>query len=336
MSLREQRRDLRFALGVVRRRPFQVLLQVTNRCNMKCDFCDFWPNGVAPGEELTLGDFARLEAQLSAMGTFLVSIEGGEPFVRPDLVEIVRIFARRHIALLYTNGWYVDRENAAALWEAGLAQVGVSIDYADPARHDRRRGLSGASTRAWRAVELLHDSAPHRGKAVHVMTVLMEDNAAELDTLLTMSGDAGVGHCATLLSTGGFRRAPGASMPSPMDARRFAGLWAKHPHFRMFGDYMQAIAPYVGGGEMPDCRAGVQSFNVDHVGNVSPCIERIDQSFGNIRSEALSTIHRRMIDAEPARGCQQCWTACRGFAQALGDGGSFRAWRDLAWRLRSV
>jgi len=93
MSLREQRRDARFALGVLRRKPFQVLLQVTNRCNMKCDFCDFWPNGVAPGEELTLRDFAMLEAQLSEMGTFLVSIEGGEPFVRPDLVDIVSVFA---------------------------------------------------------------------------------------------------------------------------------------------------------------------------------------------------------------------------------------------------
>ncbi len=162
MSLREQLRDGRFAAGIVRRAPFQVLLQVTNRCNMKCNFCDFWPNGVTPGEELTIGDFADLEAQLSEMGTFLVSIEGGEPFVRPDLLEIVRIFGRRHIPLLYTNGWYVNAENARAMWNAGLAQVGVSIDYPDDARHDRRRGLVGAFARAWHAVELFRNSAHGR------------------------------------------------------------------------------------------------------------------------------------------------------------------------------
>ena len=50
MSWAEQQRDLRFAIGVLRRRPFQVLLQVTNRCNMQCSFCDFWPNGVSPSE----------------------------------------------------------------------------------------------------------------------------------------------------------------------------------------------------------------------------------------------------------------------------------------------
>src|SRR5690348_2020757 len=47
MKLSVIRKDASFALGLLRRRPFQVLVQVTNRCNMKCSFCDFWPN-VAP------------------------------------------------------------------------------------------------------------------------------------------------------------------------------------------------------------------------------------------------------------------------------------------------
>ncbi|HEX6099933.1 MAG TPA: radical SAM protein [Thermoanaerobaculia bacterium] len=336
MSLREHVRDLRFAAGVARRRPFQVLLQVTNRCNMRCNFCDFWPNGAAPREELTTRDFEQLAAQLAELGTFLVSIEGGEPFVRPDLVDIVRAFAKQHIPLLYTNGWYVDAEAARALWDAGLAQVGVSIDYADAARHDRRRALPDAFDRAWNAVALLRDSAPHGRKQVHVMTVLMDDNAADLAPLLQRSAAEGVGHCATLLSTRGFRRAPGASMPAAHDAPHIAALWAKHRHFRMFGEYMDGIAPFLDGAPMPECRAGLQSFNVDHLGNVSACIEKIDAPFGNIREEPLAVIHRRMAAAEPARGCQNCWTACRGFSQALGEGGSFRAWRDLATRMRSI
>jgi MoaA/NifB/PqqE/SkfB family radical SAM enzyme len=110
MTWREQQRDLRFALGVLRRKPFQVLLQVTNRCNMQCSFCDFWPNGVAPAEELAVAEFERIERELGELGTFVVSIEGGEPLVRPDLIDIVAIFARRHIPLLYTNGWYVDAQ----------------------------------------------------------------------------------------------------------------------------------------------------------------------------------------------------------------------------------
>jgi MoaA/NifB/PqqE/SkfB family radical SAM enzyme len=336
VSWREQSRDLRFAAGVLRRRPFQVLLQVTNRCNMQCSFCDFWPNGAAPREELTLADFDRLTDDLAGLGTFLVSIEGGEPLVRPDLVDIVRVFARRHIPLLYTNGWYVDEPLARRLWAAGLAQVGVSIDYASADRHDARRKLAGAFARAWRAVETLSGTAPHGGRQVHVMTVLMRDNAGELDALLRMSAGAGVGHCATLLSTGGFRRAAGAEMPTVEQAQGFARAWAAHPHFRMFGDYMRRIPAFVGGSPMPECRAGTQGFNIDHLGNVSHCIEKIDRPFGNVREEPLAAIHARMAAARPARGCQDCWTACRGFNQALADRGTPGTWRDLAGRMRSV
>jgi MoaA/NifB/PqqE/SkfB family radical SAM enzyme len=335
MTWREHQRDVRFALGVLRRQPFQVLLQVTNRCNMQCSFCDFWPNGVAPREELTLADFERIEQQLTGLGTFIVSIEGGEPFLRPDLVDIVAVFGKHHIPLLYTNGWYVDAARAQALWAAGLAQVGVSIDYATVARHDARRRLPGAFTRAWEAVATLRDTAPHAGKQVHVMTVLMRDNSDELEMLLQMSARERVGHCATLLSTRGFRRAAGAAMPPREAAAGYASRWSAHAHFRMFGDYMRGIATFLEGKPMPACTAGVQGFNIDHVGNVAHCIEKIDRPFGNVREEPLASIHRRMIDAHPARGCQECWTACRGFNQALSNGGTFGAWRDLALRMRS-
>jgi MoaA/NifB/PqqE/SkfB family radical SAM enzyme len=336
MSWREQQRDLRFALGVLTRKPFQVLLQVTNRCNMQCSFCDFWPNGAAPRDELTLADFERIERGLTELGTFIVSVEGGEPFVRPDIVDIVAIFGRRHVPLLYTNGWYIDDEKARALWRAGLAQVGVSIDYATAERHDAQRRLAGAYSRAWRAVTTLRDTAPHGGKQVHVMTVLMRDNVDELDALLRLSARERVGHCATLLSTSGFRRAGGAALPDVRDAAQYAARWSEHAHFRMFGDYMRGIATFLEGGPMPACHAGIQGFNIDHVGNVSHCIEKIDRSFGNVRTEPLASIHRRMCDAQPARGCQECWTACRGFNQALSGGGTLRAWRDLAVRMRSA
>src|SRR3954463_8925019 len=100
-------KDAKFATGIAMRRPFSCLIQVTNRCNMQCSFCDFWPNAAPKREELTLADFQRIADELRELGCFLVSIEGGEPFIRQDLTEIVRAFAKHHVPALFTNGWYV-------------------------------------------------------------------------------------------------------------------------------------------------------------------------------------------------------------------------------------
>lgn len=336
-TLSEMRREASFAAGLVRQKPFQCLVQVTNRCNMKCSFCDFWPNGAPRSEELTAADFRRVSAELAQLGTFLVSIEGGEPTIRPDLVDIVRAFADHHVPLLYTNGWYIDAAAARALFAAGLVQVGVSIDFPDAARQDRKRGLDGGFERAWRAIDHLRDAAPHGGRQVHVMSVVMRENQDDLDDLFSMSAARGVGHAITLLSTKGFRRGTAAvdKMPDLPISQSLLRLWKRHKHLRSFSDYIERMDTFIGGGQMPTCHAGEQSFNIDHVGNVSPCIEKIDLALGNVKREPVGTIVARMKALTEVARCQDCWTMCRGFGQAMGGGGDVRAWLDLATRMRS-
>src|SRR5262249_13942661 len=163
-----------------------------------------------------------------------------------------------------------------------------SIDYPDAERHDRNRGLPGTFERAWRAVDLLRDAAPHGGRQVHGMTVYMRDNAADLERLLQARGGHRGGHCITLLGRERVRRGKEAGeWPEPGVAAELPRLWRRYPHFRIFREYVERMGPFLGGGEMPECRAGVQSFNVDHVGNVSPCIEKIDAAVGNVRQEPL-------------------------------------------------
>ncbi len=337
VKLADLRKDAAFAVGLARKRPFQVLLQVTNRCNMTCDFCDFWPNGVAPQLELTTDDFRRLAAQLAELGTMFISVEGGEPLVRKDIIEILRALSKRHVTCLYTNGWFVTPKLAHDIFEAGVTQVGVSIDYPDAANHDRRRGIAGATERAWRAVGQLRDAAPAGGRAVHVMTVLMEDNHQDLERLLEQSREAGVGHWITLVSVSGYRRGTGGIKPSAPMSARLLELRRQFDHFRVFRDYVSGIDAFNDGNldALPRCRAGDQSFNIDHQGGVSPCIEHIDWTAGNIRDEALGPILDRMHGDPRVAGCQRCWTVCRGFAQALGNGGTVNGWVDLVSRMRS-
>lgn len=332
------RRDLRFTRGIVSKRPFDVLIQVTNRCNMKCSFCDFWPNPAPKGEELTLAEFERIAGELSELGTFLISIEGGEPFVRKDIVDVVRVLSRDHITALFTSGWYVTDDNARALWDAGLTHASVSIDFSDPARHDDKRKLVGTTERAWRAVNLLRDTAPRGGRQVNVMSVLMNSNWRDMEALFLQSRAHDVGHQVTLLSTGGTRRAAGEDdlLPPVGVAAHMTALFDKYRHVRFFREYYERLDAFVSGGAMPTCQAGAQAFNIDHVGNVASCIERIGEPVGNIRDASLTELHRRLTsDMRDVHNCQLCWTACRGIADALGDGGTLRNLRDLSTRSRT-
>lgn len=338
MNLNVMQKDARFAFGLLARRPFQVLVQVTNRCNMKCSFCDFWPNAAPKRDELTAEDYRRVADELAELGCFLVSIEGGEPFIRQDLPEIVAAFGKRHVPALFTNGWYVDAENAKALFDAGLVHASVSIDYATASRHDQKRCIAGATERAWRAVETLREAAPRGGLQVHVMTVLMASNQDDIEPLLEQSARLGVGHQFTLLSVDGFRRGKDGpdQLPSPAIAEKMLGLFERYRHVRFFSDYFRTTGKFLRGEEMPTCKAGLQSFNIDHVGNVSPCIERIDETVGNVKQSSLLELHRQLVDNVPkVASCQRCYTACRGFNQALGAGGTVRGWLELGQRMRS-
>ena len=124
--------------------------------------------------------------------------------------------------------------------------------------------------------------------------------------------------------------------PAPGMSAELTRLRERFPHFRVFSGYIDGIDPFLARSDkMPTCSAGARSFNVDHVGNVSPCIEKIDRPVGNLRTERLSALLPKLKAMEEIKTCQQCWTLCRGVNQAFAGGGSFATWRELATRVRA-
>jgi MoaA/NifB/PqqE/SkfB family radical SAM enzyme len=70
---------------------------------------------------------------LADMGTSIITISGGEPLMHPELEEIIRhIRKRRMIAGMITNGFLLSKERIAALNEAGLEHLQISIDNLVP------------------------------------------------------------------------------------------------------------------------------------------------------------------------------------------------------------
>jgi len=128
-------------------RPISYLrISVTDRCNLRCIYC-MPPEGVAwrPHEEILRYEEIETVARAAAeMGITKLRLTGGEPLVRPGIVDLVRILAGipgiDDLAMT-TNGILLARY-AAALAEAGLQRVNVSLDTLRPERFRRiaRRG----------------------------------------------------------------------------------------------------------------------------------------------------------------------------------------------------
>jgi GTP 3',8-cyclase len=119
-------------------------LSVTDRCNFRCAYC--LPDGCARGtaaEALSIVEIGRLVRAFAALGVWKVRLTGGEPTIRRDVTEIVRTVAAvpgiRRVGLT-TNGYRLA-PMAAALREAGLGSLNVSVDSLDPARFEEITGV---------------------------------------------------------------------------------------------------------------------------------------------------------------------------------------------------
>lgn len=115
-------------------------ISVTDRCNLRCSYC-VPPEGTdtsAPYHLLSAQELRSVVAAGRSLGVTHVRLTGGEPLVRPDLVEVISGIASLGIEdlSLTTNGTLLAAA-APALREAGLKRVNVSLDSLDPAVFSR-------------------------------------------------------------------------------------------------------------------------------------------------------------------------------------------------------
>ncbi|GAA4885950.1 GTP 3',8-cyclase MoaA [Serinicoccus chungangensis] len=107
-------------------------ISVTDRCSLRCTYC--MPEDGVPwlprATMLTTEEVVRLADVAVSMGIEEIRLTGGEPLLRRDLVDVVAGLSALDPApevSMTTNGIGLDK-NAAALREAGLTRVNVSLD----------------------------------------------------------------------------------------------------------------------------------------------------------------------------------------------------------------
>jgi len=122
--------------------PREVIIEVTNHCNLKCVMCHFHGQGVTgtrPRGTMARELWTRVIDELGASGepVALMTHGAGEPLLNGELEDIVR-YAKRHpnISVSFlTNGMLLSEDVSRWVIDSGLDRIIFSVDGIDPASH---------------------------------------------------------------------------------------------------------------------------------------------------------------------------------------------------------
>ena len=292
----------KFLGGRVRGRPLTVSLEVTKRCNARCDFCDYWK--ITDRDELQ--DFTEVVKRFDPL---VVVLTGGEPMLRRDIASIVRSLRAlpgfRYITVL-THGGFLNEDKIRELVQAGANQINISMNYPD-ARQDRERNIPGLFAR-------LEKTVPKMVKeGFNVFTfasMLMVDNMQEAEPLIRLAHAWGIN-----IAFSGYndlKNGNQAHFVEPAKMEEFVRVCQRIKQLKrelgnvMTSDYFFDTLPlFYRTRQIAGCTAGKSMIHVSPKGMVQPCAE--------LPAVAHFTDYRF---ENHGKACGKCFDACRSEPQA--------------------
>ena len=123
-------------------------------CNLSCDYCCVRSSPKAPRRALGIERVRRIAIEAAELGVSEIFVTGGEPFMLPDLGEILVACAAVVPITVLTNGMLFAGSRLATLRALPRERVTlqISLDSPTPERHDSHRGR-GTWARSWTGIE---------------------------------------------------------------------------------------------------------------------------------------------------------------------------------------
>ena len=289
----------------LRRKPLLVHFEVTMRCNAGCSFCDYWKTP-ASAKATELKSFADAAKFFDPM---MIIFVGGEPLLRRDLEDLVAAVDRA-VRLKYltivTHGGMLTVERAKSLWQAGLNQISISLDYLDE-RHDAERRIPGLVAKIFRTVPAMREAGIDN---IRFNTVIKSTNLDAILAIVRRAEELGVGVSFSTYTD--FKNGNTAFNPDPVQQAQIEQVIAellaykkrKRGVITSSDWYLEQIPRYFRGEMNDPCASGVRTIHVDPTGHVRRCPDfPVDFHWSEYRTY------------EPIQ-CNECFYACRGESQA--------------------
>jgi MoaA/NifB/PqqE/SkfB family radical SAM enzyme len=289
-------------LTKLNRKLFSINLEVTKKCNAHCNFCDYWKTK----DEKALTDFLPIVRHFDPISIVLT---GGEPLLRDDITEIISsIKSDRPLVRLsmITNGILLKPEIADRLFEAGLDQLSISLDFMDE-RHDQNRGHRGL----FKHICEIAPRIRRRGHNLCLNSVVMRDNFADLDKIVKWTEEIDVGVSFSCYSDVKNKNERHLVRMDEIDRIEIAidnliKMEKSLANILNSEFYLKNIPAFFLTGKINGCQAGLKWVQVTPEGDIKRCSEfPIACNWKDYNRDTFK-----------ATDCGKCWFACRGESQA--------------------
>ena len=242
------------------RMPISATVEVTMRCNLHCQHCyiPLEQRKAKHPDELSLDEFKRVFSEFADAGTLWLLFTGGEPFLRPDFLDIYAVAKQfGFIITIFTNGTLINDRIVEYLAEWRPFNIEISLYGSTQQTYEKITGIPGSYQRCLQGIEgLLQNGLPLELKAP-----LMTLNAHELKDMKKMAANLGVGfHFDPVITAGingdltptAFRLPPEEIIQYELNDEHRASTWP------------EKIASYkdknIEGSSMYNCGAGAPAF----------------------------------------------------------------------------
>ncbi len=166
--------------------PINLTFAVTSSCNLRCKHC-LTKDHRQDFPDFSFDEIKKIIKEIADLKIFSIAVFGGEPFVRPDILEILSEISRYPIGLsINTNGTLIDEPMARELarYRAGYT---VSLDGSTPAVVEKIRG-KGVFEKTLKAITLLRQYE----KPILISTTVMGSNFRDLSAIARLGKELGV------------------------------------------------------------------------------------------------------------------------------------------------
>ena len=168
--------------------PVHATIEITEKCNLKCKHC-YLEAGICKTSMIDYDRFEKLVDEMVANHVLNVEITGGEIFMHPRVLDILKLCYKKFAMLgILTNGTIMTDEVLELIAEnKDRTVVNISIDAVDPDMHDEFRGMKGSWKASCNTIRRLAD----KGIKVRMASCISKDNMWEIDKLADLAVSLG-------------------------------------------------------------------------------------------------------------------------------------------------